>query len=198
LKILESLNSLKIALKPIEQAALDLPEEVQQDFSDGLTEIRDTINKVGAILEKYYNDKNTYENMKQDLEDKMARISIYTGMDEKIKEIIIDKVIRSKDLNLLTLEGLQDFIEDRLKTSGVEDLIKKSYSKYDILKLGEAVESPESSESKKYDAGLNILRDLVTTSRGREEAIAYGVKRLMRDVTTRKYYIGLYYGLTRS
>jgi hypothetical protein len=175
-----------------------LPEEVQQDFSDGLTEIRNMINKVGAILEKYYNDKNTYENMKKDLEDKMAKIPIYTGMDEKIKEIIVDKVIRSKDLNLLTVDGLQDFIEDRLKTSGIEDLIKKSYSKYDILKLGEAVESPESSESKKYEAGLNVLRDLVTTSRGREEAIAYGVKRLMKDVTTRKYYIGLYYGLTRS
>lgn len=198
MKVLEQLNNLKTSLKAIEENSGDLPEEVQSDFQDILTEIRESINKAGSIVEKYFTDEKTFENMGKDLQEKMAAIPIYTGLDDKIKETIIDRVIRSKDLNLLDEDQLRKFIEDRLKTGSVEDLIKKAYSKYDILKLGEAVESIEASETKKYDAGMDVLRGLASTPSGREEAIAHGTQRILKDVTTRRYYISLYYGLTKA
>jgi len=185
-------------LKDIEANASSLPEEVQSDFRDNLKEIRDSINKAGSMVEKYFQDERTFENMQKDLREKMEKISIYTGLDDKIKETIIDRVIRSKDLNLLNEDQLREFVEDRLKTGGIEDLIKKAYSKYDILKLGEAVESIEASEAVKYDAGLNVLRGLVATPKGREEALAHGTQRIIKDVTSRRYYISLYYSLTKA
>jgi hypothetical protein len=198
LRTLTQLNTIKTLLKDIEVNSSELPEEIQEDFKDILVEIRGLVNQAGSIVEKYFDDEETFENMKRMLENKMKSISIYDGLDKSIKDTIVDRVIRSKDLNLLTEDQLREFIEDRLKTSSVEDLVKKSYSKYDIIKLGEAVETIEASESKKYNAGLGVLRGLVSTPKGREEAIGHGVEKLMKDATSRRYYIALYYGLTKS
>jgi hypothetical protein len=63
--------------------------------------------------------------------------------------------------------------------------------------LGEAVESEGASETKKYESGLGVLRGFVATPSGRNEAIAHGITKVMKDATLRKYYLSLYYNLTK-
>lgn len=199
MKILEQLTSLKKNLKDIEIAVNSLPQEIQQEFSDKLTDARNALTAAGDIVDKYFSDEKTFEAMTKDLLSRLNGIPIYEGLSDQIKASIVDKIIRSKDLNLLDENDLKVFIEDRLETSSIDDLLKKAYSKYDILKLGEAVEKSRSvSVSKKYESGLNVLRGLVATPKGRQEAIAHGVERLMKDLMSRRYYISLYYGLTRT
>jgi hypothetical protein len=100
-------------------------------------------------------------------------------------------------MNLLTVDEFNEFVKDRLRTSSLDDLIKRSYTKYDIINLGEAVESEGASETKKYESGLGVLRGFVATPSGRNEAIAHGITKVMKDATLRKYYLSLYYNLTK-
>jgi hypothetical protein len=197
LKILEQLNSLKLMLKDIEIDAASLPVEIRRDFLDNLQEIRSSINQAGGIVEKYFKDEKAYETMKQAMLDRMGQISIYEGLDDKVKEVIADRIIRSNDMNLLTVDEFNEFVKDRLRTSSLDDLIKRSYTKYDIINLGEAVESEGASETKKYESGLGVLRGFVATPSGRNEAIAHGITKVMKDATLRKYYLSLYYNLTK-
>lgn len=197
MKILEQLNSLKLMLKDIEIDAASLPVEIRRDFLDNLQEIRSSINQAGGIVEKYFKDEKAYETMKQAMLDRMGQISIYEGLDDKVKEVIADRIIRSNDMNLLTVDEFNEFVKDRLRTSSLDDLIKRSYTKYDIINLGEAVESEGASETKKYESGLGVLRGFVATPSGRNEAIAHGITKVMKDATLRKYYLSLYYNLTK-
>jgi hypothetical protein len=199
MKILEKLNKLKDLLKNIESDSREqVPEEISKEFLDNLTTCRDAINRTGNILEKYVKDKEIEKRFKKELEEKMANIKIYSGLDKKIKEIIVDRIFRNKGMNLLTDEGFQEYIEKQLMDCETDELIKKAYSKYDILKLGESIESIETSETKKYDAGMNILRDLVKTPFGRDEAIAHGIKRITNNIMTMRYYLSLYYKITKE
>jgi hypothetical protein len=184
-------------LKDIEIDAASLPVEIRRDFLDNLQEIRSSINQAGGIVEKYFKDEKAYETMKAAMLDRMGQISIYEGLDDKVKDVIADRIIRSNDMNLLTVDEFNEFVKDRLRTSSLDDLIKKSYTKYDIINLGEAVESADASETKKYESGLGVLRGFVTTPSGRNEAIAHGITKIMKDATLRKYYISLYYNLTK-
>jgi len=198
MKILEKLNKLKELLTDIESDSRDtVPEEISKEFMDNLTVCRNTINKTGNILEKHIKDKEIEKRYKQELKERMEDIKIYSGLDDKIKELIIDRIFINKNMNLLTDDGFSEYITKQLRECSTDDLIKKSYSKYDILKLGESIESIETSETKKYEAGMSILRDLVKTSFGRDEAIAHGEKRITSNITAIRYYLSLYYKITK-
>jgi len=198
MKILEKLNKLKDMLKDIESDSREqVPEEIVKEFSDSLLNCRNCINKTGAILEKFIKDTEVEKKFKEELEQKMKDIKIYSGLDENVKNLIIDRIIKNKNMNLLTDDGFKEYIEKQLRDYSTDDLVKKAYSKYDIMKLGESVETIESSETKKYDAGMSILRDLVKTSFGRDEAIAHGIERIMNNITAIRYYLSLYYKITK-
>jgi hypothetical protein len=173
----------------------DLPDEIRSDVDDNFKTIRELLNTTGVIIEKYFKDQRTINEMSKDLLDKMDASEIYKGFSIEKKEAIVEKIIDDNDLVLLDINGLQEFIKDKLQTEEDGILIKKAYSKKDILKLGEAVSDADASEVMKYEAGVKVLEDMVKTPTGRKDAIAHGIKRLMGNTTTVQYYLLLYYGM---
>ena len=191
--VLEKLNNIKVLLKDI---SLDeVPEKVRPEISENLHLIRETINNTGTMVEKYFRDKRNVSTMIKDIRSKMDKIDIYKGLSEKQKSTITDKIISGNDLVLISKDELREFIEDKLKTDSVDNLIKKGYSKKDIMNLGEAVNPPNSNEIVNYDSGFSILQDMVKTPTGREDAITHGIQRLMGDANTLHHYMMLYFGV---
>ena len=195
LNILEQINKLKVSLKELNESTGDLPEEIKSEVDSKFKTIRDMLNNTGFTIEKYFKDQRTIQKMSKDILNRMDELEIYKGISSKQKNSITEKIIEDKDLTLIGPNEVQEFIEDQLKTDSDENLIKKAYSKKDIIYLGEAVNKPDVSEVMNYDAGLKILKDMVKTPTGRRDAIAQGIKRLAGNVTTLQYYLMLYYGI---
>ena len=194
--ILEKLNNLKAMLKDMTDKDLEkLPEELKSEVKEYCSSLRETANNIGTMVEKYYRDKKNIGNMVTELRTKMNEIDIYKGLSEKQKKVIIDRIVEDGELNLLTKEDLENFIADRLKSESVDGLIKKAYSKKDIMKLGESVNPPNSNEIVNYDSGFSILQDMIKTPTGRKDALGYGIKRLMGDTNTMHHYMMLYFGV---
>ena len=192
---LEKLNNLKVLLKDITEKDLgSLPEEIKPEAVENLRLVRETVNNTGNMIEKYYRDKHNINKMVNDLRSKMDEIDIYKGLSDTQKKSIVERIIKDENLVLITREDLEDFIEDKLKTDSVDGLIKKAYSKKDIMKLGESVNPSNSNEVVNYDSGFSILQDMVKTPTGRKDAITHGIQRLMGDVNTLRHYMMLYYG----
>lgn len=192
---LEKLNNLKVLLKDITEKDLDsLPEEIKPEAFENLRLVRETVNNTGNMIEKYYRDKHNINKMVNDIRSKMDEIDIYKGLSDTQKKSIVERIIKDENLVLITGEDLEDFIEDKLKTDSVDGLIKKAYSKKDIMKLGESVNPSNSNEVVNYDSGFSILQDMVKTPTGRKDAITHGIQRLMGDVNTLRHYMMLYYG----
>ena len=194
--ILEKLNNLKAILKDMVNKDLEkLPEELKPEVKEHLSSLRETANNIGTIIEKYYRDKKNIGNMITELRSKMNEIDIYKGLSDKQKNVILDRIVEDGELNLLTKEDLENFIADRLKSESVDGLIKKAYSKKDIMKLGESVNPLNSNEIVNYDSGFSILQDMVKTPTGRKDALGHGVKRLMDNINTMHHYMMLYFGV---
>jgi ERCC4-related helicase len=193
--VVKILNKIKDELRGLDLSSLD--EEIRDDFSLQVDKCLSDITQSISIIDKYNSDKDTMEKMRIEIRDKIKKNHIYDGLDDKTLSLIEDRIIRKKDINFLDDEGLREYIEDKLRDSSVDNLITKAYSKTDIIKLGEAINTADVTEIRKYDAGMGVLRDLVKTPRGREEAIAYGTDRLLKNVISRRYYLSLYYGITR-
>lgn len=191
--ILEKLNNLKAVIKDISNNIDELPEEIKSEVDARFKALRSMVNEVGGIIEKHFKDETSLKKISKDLINRMDSLEIYKGITDRQKEAIVEKIVEDKSLVLIDSDGLSSFIEDKLKSDSVENLVKKAYSKKDIIKLGEAVVSHDSNEVVKYDAGVGILRDMVKTPTGRKDAIAYGIKRLMGNATTLQYYLMLYY-----
>lgn len=194
-KILEQINKLKPYLKIISESTNDLPEEIKPGVDANFKMIRELLNTTGVVIEKHFKDQKTFTEMSKDLLDKMDEAEIYKGFPLQKKEAIVEKIIDDKDLVLLDIAGLSEFIKDKIDTDDDENLIQKAYNKKDILKLGEAVSSADANEVMKYDAGMKVLQDMVKTPTGRKDAIAHGLRRLMGNTTTVQYYLLLYYGM---
>ena len=195
MNILEHINKLKVLLKDISDSTGDLPEEIKPEVDSKFKTIREILNNTGFTIEKYFKDQITLDKMSKDILDRMDTLEIYKGLSEEQKNNIVEKVIENKDLVLVGPDEMTVFIGDKLKTDSDENMIKKSYSKKDIIKLGEAVNKPDASEIMNYDAGFKIIQDMVKTPTGRKDAITNGIKRLMGNSTTLQYYMMLYYGL---
>jgi len=196
LGILEKINNLKMLLKDISDHVSSLPKEVHLVIEKDTKALRDLANTMGGAVEKYFKDQLNLKQMTKDLSHKMNELDIYRGLSDRQKDIILDKIISNADLVLVNAEDLRLFIKDKLQTESVENLIKKAYSKKDIVRLGESVVPDDSGEVVKYDAGFKILQDMVKTPTGRKDAIAHGIKRLESNTTTLHYYLMLYYGAT--
>ena len=196
MSILNQLNNLKTQLTVLEKDIVELPEEIQEETQNNISQIRDLINRTGATIEKYFQDEKTITLISNTLRRKMDAESIYNDIPKDQKEAIIEKVIEDADINLLTEEKLREYISERLKVLPSDEFITKAYRKKDILSLGSSVTPANASNTVKYEAGLDILRDLVKTPTGREEAVANGTKRGISENTLRNEYIYLYYGLS--
>lgn len=196
MSILTQINNLKIMLKNIDAGIPSLPKELQTIIEKDSKTLRDLVNTMGGAIEKYYKDQRNLKKMSQDLLNEMNESDIYKGLTARQKQAIVEKIISDADLVLLNAEDLRLFVRDKLQTEDDDDnLIKKAYSKKDIIHLGDAVAPHGSSEVVKYDAGFKILRDMMKTPMGRKDAITHGIKRLLSNATTVQYYLMLYYGI---
>ena len=193
--ILEQINNLKRLLKDIEDSAPNLPEDLVSEVDKDLKALRNLANTIGGTIEKYFKDQKNIKEISKNLLSRMDELEIYQGLTYEQKNAIADKVVGNADLILIGPEDLREFIKDKLQTESAENLVKKAYSKKDIIHLGEAVTSSDSSEVVKYDAGLKVLRDMVKTPTGREDALAHGILRLTGNSVTLHYYLMLYYGI---
>lgn len=147
------------------------------------------------VIQKHYNDERTLDLMEKDLEKRIAEESIYDGIPDDKKDEIIEKIIASPDVQLIDSEELKEYILTQLKELATDELVTKAYSKQDIINLGESVTEDDISETRKYDAGINVLRDMVETPNGRDDALTFGLKRMMSDAASRLHYIYLYYNI---
>ena len=193
---LQKLNDLKPKLMEIEELADDIPEEIREEVLNSLRSVRDMVNRTGSMVEKHFHDEKVLENMEQDIHNRMSEEQLYQTLPKERHHEIVEKVIEDPDINLLTEEELKDFVEDRLKNAGTEELITKAYSKQDIINLGDAVATKGSNETVTYEAGLDVLKGMVETPTGREDALMHGITRIMSDPTTRAHYLYLYYGMS--
>jgi len=182
-------------LTGIEDSVSSLPEDLISEVDKEMKELRNLVNTIGGTIEKYFKDQKSIQEMTKNTLLTMDKLEIYKGLSNEQKNAIVEKIIGDADLILIGPDELKDFIKDKLETDSAENLVKKAYSKRDIIHLGEAVSSDTSSEVVKYDAGLNVLREMVKTPTGRNDAIVHGIKRLMGNTVTLHYYLMLYYGM---
>jgi len=193
---LQKLNDLKLKITELEELAeKDIPEEIQKEVVDSIQSLRDIINRIGTTVEKHFHDEKVLKNMEKDIHHRMANEELYLTIPKEKHHQIIEKIIEDPEINLLTEKELQNFVEDRLKNAGTEELITKAYSKQDIINLGDAVADRDSSETVKYEAGLDVLKGMVETPSGRDDALTHGLTRIMADPKTRAHYLYLYYDI---
>lgn len=195
MSVLEKINNLKGFLTNLEGDVDVLPDALVSTIDKDLKNLRNLVNTIGGTIEKYFKDQRNINNMEKNILNRMNMLDIYKGLSDKEKSSISKKIINNADLILIGPEDLKEFIQDKLQTDSAETLIRKAYTKTDIINLGEATTSSDASEVVKYDAGMNILKDMVKTPTGREDAIAHGIKRLMGNKTTLHNYLLLYYGI---
>ena len=195
MSVLEKINNLKGFLTGLDREIDVLPDELVLNIDKDLKNLRNIVNTIGGTVEKYFKDQRNFSEMEKKFLFKMKDFEIYKGLTDKQKSAITKKIINDVNLILIGPEDLKEFIGDKLKTDSAENLIKRSYSKKDIIHLGESVTSSDTSEIVKYDAGMTILIDMVKTPIGREDALSHGIKRLMSNKTTLHYYLLLYYGV---
>jgi len=199
LALLLKLNDLRPQIQDIISEAdetIQGSEEEINTIHTSLSELSTALDSSISLIEKHYSDERTLDVMEKDLRRKMDEESIFVGISEAQKAAIVEKIISDPDTELITDEELKDYLTGELKNASTTELITKAYSKADITNLGDAVVNPGSTETKKYDAGLEILRNMVETPTGREDALTYGLKRLLDDSQSRLHYIFKYYGLT--
>jgi hypothetical protein len=195
LSVLAKINNLKGFLTNLEGDVDTLPDELIETIAKDLKNLRNIVNTVGGTIEKYFKDQRSFSEMEKKILNKMQDFEIYKGLSDTQKSAISKRIINDANLVLIGPDDLKEFIQDKLQTDSAENLIRRAYSKKDIIHLGESVTSPNSSEVVKYDSGMNILKDMVKTPTGREDAISHGIKRLMGNKTTLHYYLLLYYGV---
>ena len=195
MSVLEKINNLKGLLTSLESDVVALPDALVSTVDKDLKNLRNLVNTIGGTIEKYFKDQRNINTMEKNILNRMNTLEIYKGLSDKEKSSISKKIINNADLILIGPEDLKEFVQDKLETDSAETLIRKSYTKNDIVNLGEATTSSDASEVVKYDAGMNILKDMVKTPTGREDAIAHGIKRLMGNKTTLHNYLLLYYGI---
>ena len=193
--VLQQINDLKPLVSDIEQEIDSLPGELQQDVVESVRELREAVNNSANLIEKYYNDERLLLLMQNDLDQRMDEDPLYTGIPQDKRKQITEKIVEDDDVNLIDMDELKEFILDRLKQGTPEDLVKQSYSKNDIISLGDALEPNRTEESILYETGLAKLLEIVETPVGREDALAHGVKRNIEDPKLRNNYLYLYYGV---
>lgn len=193
--VLIKLNDLRPLVNDIRKEAEDtLPEDAGEVFN-ALDELSEALTRTISLINKYYSDEKTLDTISRDLERQISEEPIYEGIPEDKRDEIVEKIIAEEDVELIGDEELKEFISEELKNASTEDLITKAYSKQDIINLGESVTDSKASETRKYDAGVAILIDMVETPTGREDALTYGLKRLMEDSASRLHHVYLYYDL---
>lgn len=197
--LLLKLNDLRPQVEEIRAEAKETFTGDDKDFeaiNNSIDELAATLTQTISLIEKHYSDERTMDKIEKDLRTKLADDPIFEGFSEEQRNQIIEKIISDPDVSLITEEELKEYITGELKSASSTDLITKAYSKDDIINLGDAVAEPGSSELFKYDSGLEVLRNMVETPTGREDALTYGLKRMMSDSATRLNYVNMYYGIS--
>lgn len=196
--LLIKLNDIKPQIEDIRREAEEsMPGEESEEITNAIDELSDALTRAIQVIDKHYSDERTLDLIEKDLEKRIAEEPIYEGIPTDKKDEMIEKIIASPDVQLINEEELKEYISGYLKSLATDELITKSYGKQDIINLGESVTNDSASETRKYDAGVNVLRDMVETPTGREDALTFGLKRLMEDSASRLHHIYMYYGMEK-
>ena len=180
--LLIKLNDIKPQIMEIRSEAEKMIGEETGEVMNAIDELSESLNRTIQLVNKHYSDERTLNAIEKDLNNKIDESPIFEGIPQTKREEIIEKIISEDDVELIEEEELKKFIMDDLKNSSSDDLVTKAYSKQDIINLGESVVDSDASETRKYDAGTDILRDMVETPNGREDALTFGLKRLLQVI----------------
>lgn len=191
--LIQKLEDLKVSLDEIQQEALvEVPSEILPQISETLENVRTSLNDSASVLEQHYQDIQLSETLKKDLLQQMKEDDLYNVPEDK-QLAITDSIIDSDDKHLLSSEEFKDYITKHLRGLEDEELVTKAYSKQDIIQLGEAVVDSGVNEQSKYDAGIEVLLDMVQTPTGRDDALAHGEERILENSSSRLYHLYEYY-----
>ena len=194
--ILGSINEIKKILTDMDSEITSLPKELRELSTKQLDKVRSLLNSFGGSVEKFYQDRELSKGMILDLLDKMKNIGLYDSISDDVKEEIAEKIINSSELELLDSNTLRQTIIDSLLTiEDSEKLVLKAYGKESVIKVGSNLIGHKATETAKYDAGLKAFLEMVETPNGREDALAFGEKRVLENISLRNQYLLSYYGV---
>lgn len=197
MSVIRKINQIKPALNSIEdEAKASLPAELLEQMLPVIKSAKDAVNAAGTLIEKYYNDEQISVQIHSDLKAKMAASEVYKPMLDREKDAMIDVIVDSADKNLLTERDLKKYIYDTLKMLEPEAFVQSVYSRDEIMKLGEErTRGKAATDTVRYEAGIDTLKESLTTFSGMQQALTYGSGTLYENQKTRRQYLKMYYGV---
>lgn len=194
MKVLDSLNQIKEQLQEIKNVATErFPDDLLPGFMKSMDTLQDQLNNSAAIVEEYFQSKMSKMSLTKDLMQRMKDYEIYSALSENQKQDIAERVVENPDLDFLDEEGFRSYITKLLRDLDSNELVMQAYSKEDIVKLGQPFAPKGAGTGLKYDSGLNMLTELAQTPSGFEEAVQYGLERVLNNPTLTKKYLLSYY-----
>lgn len=195
MKIINSLTQCKEIVKDVrDQAVIELSSDLLPELNRLLDKVQDSINDAAGWVEKTLQDRLVERKMELELESQINSNPLYRDLDQDTRGKIVGVIISDPSKMLLKDEDFKEFLNQELNKLPNDKLILKAYTKDEIIRLGKST-TPEGSVGEQYQAGLRTLQGTLDTSSGLDDAIAWGIKRIMGDPKARKQYLLSYYGL---
>jgi len=196
--ILKKINELKDSLSAIEEEATHLPAEIRQEVQNDLKGCRQSLNQAGTSLEKHYKQDDLTLDIKKDLLDKMDKEEIYQGVSMEKRQRMVEKIIGSSKHIFLKEQELHEYIKKTLKLLTPEDLVKKAYSKGELIKLGATLlgkKAKSASEYIKYNEGLDFAVGSQSKFSNKQDTQDKALARIEKSPSLRTSYLYAYYGV---
>jgi inorganic triphosphatase YgiF len=195
-KVVETLEIAKKALKEARNLGVEsLPDSVLIEFNSSIDKAQEEVTVCIQIVEKHYEDEVAQSLMKREVEDQIKESSLFKGVGESTKSAIAEKVISDSKTVLLNEETFRKYLQDTLYKLPNEQLVLKAYSKDDIIRIGSALTSADASDGTRYNVGLKSLEGMMMKPEGVDEAVSFGMERILKDPRAKEHYLLAYYGL---
>jgi hypothetical protein len=196
--LLSKIVELKDNLLELEKDAEKLPEEIRHAVLDSFKGCRENLNTAGNSIEQFYKEDEQILNIKKDLLDKMDKEKIYKGVPGEKRQEMVSKIIKGSKTIFIKEKELKDFILKSLKALSEEDLIKKAYSKEEILNMGKKLlgkEARTAAEFVKYNKGLEFFVDSLAKFSNRQDTLDLALEKIMDTPQLCTNYLYTYYGV---
>ena len=197
--ILKQINEIKDLLSKVEKEALQLDKEIQHQVLDSLKDCREALNQAGASLEKHSKQDEMTLDIKKDLLDKMEKDELYHGVPQDKRQKMVDKIIESSTHIFMKERELKEYLTKTLKFLKPEDLVKKAYTKEELVKLGTTILGPEksknASEYLKYNEGLDFAVSSQAKFSNKQDTEDKALQRILKNPSLRTSYLYAYYGV---